>query len=118
MSQIRKRSSKDSPSKLTPSSPRTSATGAGARHGIPAPTVTAGRGVAVTATPSVRLVEAGDLVAPALLDQGLRGDGLVEDLLGAGLRDVDEGRERGSAGVGEVDAEELLVPVEGAARSR
>ena len=114
MSQIRKESAKLRPSKPTPSSSRSRRPRAPPHATAYRASTVTGRGVAAQDHAVRRLVEAGDLMAPALLDQGLRGDGLVEDLLGAGLRDVDEGRERDRPESCRSMQKSLVLPVEGA----
>ena len=99
MSQMRKWSSKVSPSKVTPEQPRGRRRRAARRRrrrrsrapDAPSPFAQ------VTVTPVVVLLDAGDLVAPADVDQRLGGDLLVEELLGLALRDVHERRERRAA---------------------
>src|ERR1700754_2355277 len=62
------------------------------------------------------LHDPGDPVPPPDVDQRLRRDPLVEDLLGARLREVDEGWERRATGFGEGEREQLGAAVEGAGR--
>jgi hypothetical protein len=54
------------------------------------------------------------VMAPSHVDERGRGDPLVEDLLGARLGDVDEGREGRAAPILELDREQLVLLVEGA----
>ncbi len=111
MSQMRKRSSNECPSNDTPSGPRRSS------HRAPAQTSSV-RGAQLRAVgdahrdPVRVLRDVDDPVAPPHVDQRLRGDPLVEDLLGAGLGEVDERRERGAARVGERVGEQLRIAVE------
>ena len=101
MSQMRKRSSNEKPVERDAQRLRRSCAPArpGAEH-------------AVNGARTVRPARSVDLVAPPQVDQRLRGDALVEDLLGARLRDVHERRERRAPGVGERVREQLAVAVE------
>ena len=115
MSQIRNRSSKLSPSKVTPSCCRSvSAARAGAQYGVRSPQRRRPSLVSVHAVAVLR--DPGDLVAPTDVDQRLGGDAVVEDRLGAALRDVDARRQRRAAGIRERPGEQLAIAVERACR--